>query len=47
MPKIDDFSYVFKHILRNLGKNLENIGKNIEKIGKNISPKSIPGYYLY
>ena len=24
-PKIDDFSYVYKHILKKLEKNLENI----------------------
>ena len=29
-PKIDGFSYVFMHILKKLGKNLEKIGKNLE-----------------
>ena len=27
LPKIDDLSYVFKYVLKNLGKNPEKIGK--------------------
>ena len=43
--KIDDFSYVFMHILKKLEKNLEKIGKNLEKIcpvGGDASPPSPP-----
>ena len=42
--KIDDFSYVFMHILKKLEKNLEKIGKNLEIICPVPPPKSIPEY---
>ena len=44
-PKIDDFSYVFMHILKKLEKNLEKIGKNLEKIcpvGGAVTPPAPP-----
>ena len=46
--KIDDFSYVFMHILKKLEKNLEKIGKNLEKIcpvGGDASPPLDPSLY--